>query len=717
MKYFSLNTVENAYKGISTHTNNKFWGILAITSSIGSVVSSQRVFNLNIDNVSNLLENQFCLVENPKKYSRGYSWNVIFSNLWAKYVSSKLLKYSPNIYDVLVWYFRRESFEDTITLHELLSLFFEKTNISVEVAKSIFNFNEKEITFASTKYTENQLLTSLNSFCNNASNYTTITAEKSFVAANAGELSRAPFIQTLYAGQGAQECMILTQFNFNDYYGNYGDSLVEKTNTKQLGTALFTFDDPTKFVWECIKYFNKQDCLKELFESKWFARSGFYNNYYTINGCFVAKEDTEGGEFENIEIFNNVLINNNFEVRTQEQVDGFIEAVNILFSGRYKILKEGDFENATYKLIKTTPADINLKYLPYLAALRTKPFMLLAGISGTGKSRIARQIAKACWALDSEERTKQVPSNFCMIQVKPNWHDSTELLGYVSRIEGEKYVAGKFLPFVAKAWENLDTPHILCLDEMNLAPVEQYFAEYLSVIESRKLNEDGTITTDPIITAVAEQWFWDLVQTLTSDGALQDQFKKEGITLPPNLFVIGTVNMDETTFSFSRKVLDRAMTIEMNEVDLEGGLTQEEQNELGEIGNAIIGLAVEGKDVYEDHKDYCDQVIEYLKLVNEELENTPFKIAYRTRNEFLLYAVNRKAFDNESSLQTALDEMTSMKILPRIEGDSERVKTPLEALRKLMQERGWDENESISLKKIKEMLTKLQQSGYTSYWT
>ena len=495
------------------------------------------------------------------------------------------------------------------------------------------------------------------------------------------------------------------------------ESQHEAINEDKCGIILFAFDDPTKFVWECIKHFNRQECLKELFESKWFARSGFYNNYYTINGCFVAKEDTEGGEFENIEIFNNVLINNNFEVRTQEQIDGFIEAVNILFSGRYKILQEGDFENATYRLIKTTPIEINLKYLPYLAALRTKPFMLLAGISGTGKSRIARQIAKACWASDSEERTKQVPSNFCMIQVKPNWHDSTELLGYVSRIEGEKYIAGKFLPFVAKAWENLDTPHILCLDEMNLAPVEQYFAEYLSVIESRKLNEDGTITTGPIITTVAEQWFWDLVQTLTSDGALQDQFKKEGITLPPNLFVIGTVNMDETTFSFSRKVLDRAMTIEMNEGDLEGGLTKEEQNELGEIGNSIIGLAVEGKDVYEDHKDYCDQVIEYLKLVNEELENTPFKIAYRTRNEFLLYAVNRKAFDNESSLETALDEMTSMKILPRIEGDSERVKTPLEALRKLMQERGWDENESISLKKIKEMLTKLQQSGYTSYWT
>ena len=402
------------------------------------------------------------------------------------------------------------------------------------------------------------------------------------------------------------------------------------------------------------------------------------------------------------------LVENNSIISFEENVDGSL-TLRVL---------SGGFEDGAEEVSEPTISETSATYLPYLTALRTKPFMLLAGISGTGKSRIARQIAKACWASDSEERTKQVPSNFCMIQVKPNWHDSTELLGYVSRIgETPRYVTGDFLPFIAKAWENKDTPHILCLDEMNLAPVEQYFAEYLSVIESRKLNEDGTITTDPIIKKNKEDWYRLLTAELTNDDELRAQFLELGITLPPNLFVIGTVNMDETTFSFSRKVLDRAMTIEMNEVDLEGGLTKEEQNELGEIGNSIIGLAVEGKDVYEDHKDYCDQVIEYLKLVNEELENTPFKIAYRTRNEFLLYAVNRKAFDNESTLETALDEMTSMKILPRIEGDSERVKAPLEALRKLMQERGWNENESISLKKIKEMLTKLQQLGYTSYWT
>ena len=113
----------------------------------------------------------------------------------------------------------------------------------------------------------------------------------------------------------------------------------------------------------------------------------------------------------------------------------------------------------------------NTSYLPYLTALRTKPFMLLAGISGTGKSRIVREMAKACWAADEEDYGKNCPRNFCMVQVKPNWHDSSDLIGYVSRINGEKYVVGPFLRFIAKAIKDPKRPYFLCLDEMNLAPV------------------------------------------------------------------------------------------------------------------------------------------------------------------------------------------------------------------------------------------------------
>lgn len=368
-------------------------------------------------------------------------------------------------------------------------------------------------------------------------------------------------------------------------------------------------------------------------------------------------------------------------------------------------------------------------YRQYITAIKSKPFLLLAGISGTGKSRIVRELARACWEADSEEYNAHKPSNFEMVQVKPNWHDSSELIGYVSRVSGEPvYVAGPFLKFVAKAWENPDVPYFLCLDEMNLAPVEQYFAEYLSVVESRKA-EDGVVKTDPIIEKVPEQWYYDLVGKLTENGDVQDRFKVEGITIPQNLIVVGTVNMDETTFSFSRKVLDRAMTIEMNEVNLRGGLDQRFE-QIGHLTKEhLIGSAVEGVDVYDAYKRECDIVIDYLEALNEQLEGTPFKIAYRTRNEAMLYVVNNLPYNTneehpDNIIFTALDEITNMKVLTRIEGDETKVsKAFLERIKQVILDKmyaDWTEDEafedSVSIKKINEMSKRLE-SGYTSFWS
>ena len=372
------------------------------------------------------------------------------------------------------------------------------------------------------------------------------------------------------------------------------------------------------------------------------------------------------------------------------------------------------------------------EYIDIITAAKTKPFILLAGISGTGKSRIVRELARACWDEGSDAYKAQKPQNFEMIQVKPNWHDSTELLGYVSRVSGKPvYIIGDFLRFVVKAWENIDIPYFLCLDEMNLAPVEQYFAEYLSVIESRKLRE-GRVMTDAILKKCSEQWFFDLTMQLTEDEDLRRQFNDEGIALPPNLIVVGTVNMDETTFSFSRKVLDRAMTIEMNEVDLWGGLDNKYER-IGKLsGDMLIGTAVEGVDVYAANKEVCDMALNYLKAVNEVLEGTPFKVAYRTRNEFLLYVVNNlpytigedgMEYSRENVIATALDEITSMKILSRIEGDDTKVpKTLLTNLKQCIEKglsdiTGDEEKiESVSLAKLDEMLNRLE-SGYTSFWS
>ena len=384
------------------------------------------------------------------------------------------------------------------------------------------------------------------------------------------------------------------------------------------------------------------------------------------------------------------------------------------------------------------PNKIAPQYIPFLTAIKSKPFLLLAGISGTGKSRIVRELARACWDLDSDEYKAQKPRNFEMVQVKPNWHDSSELIGYVSRIGVDKdgnpkpvFVAGEFLKFIARAWEEREVPYFLCLDEMNLAPVEQYFAEYLSVVESRKADTDGNITTDPILKKSEEQWYFDFTASLTNDEATRIRFNTDGICLPQNLIVVGTVNMDETTFSFSRKVLDRAMTIEMNEVDLNGGLTHRYE-QIGKLGSAeLIGNAVEGVDIYEANRKACDLSITYLQSINNILEGTPFKIAYRTRNEVLLYVVNNLPYKIENETKDfvaarALDEITNMKILSRIEGDETKVSSDfLDSLRKAIHE-GLEtvcnnlftelDYKSVSLAKLDEMKKRLA-SGYTSFWS
>ena len=397
--------------------------------------------------------------------------------------------------------------------------------------------------------------------------------------------------------------------------------------------------------------------------------------------------------------------------------------------------KEAFFKNFDTKLKKQNVVDNSTasNYRPYITAIKSKPFLLLAGISGTGKSRIVRELARACWEEGTDEYKAQKPKNFQMVQVKPNWHDSSDLIGYVSRVSGKaEYVAGEFLKFIAKAWEDTETPYFLCLDEMNLAPVEQYFAEYLSVIESRKSHEDGTVTTDPILEKADEEWYFNLTASLTSDEDIRKQFNEEGISIPQNLIVVGTVNMDETTFSFSRKVLDRAMTIEMNEVDLHGGLTKRHES-IGKLSNAeLVGSAVEGVDVYNDYTNVCDIALGYLQKVNDVLEGTPFKVAYRTRNEFLLYVVNNLPYckdENGNDLERgyviarALDEITSMKVLSRIEGDDTKVSDELldnlsKAIEDGLKTVSGEENtvKSISLAKLKEMKAKLV-SGYTSFWS
>ena len=383
---------------------------------------------------------------------------------------------------------------------------------------------------------------------------------------------------------------------------------------------------------------------------------------------------------------------------------------------------------------------LSLSTLFYLSALRTKPFMLLAGISGTGKSRIVRKLAQASITEDLQKLydPKSVergfnrwqlhkPANFELVQVKPNWHNSLEVVGYKSNIGSPHYEFTPFVEFVVRAWKHQDVPFFLCLDEMNLAPVEQYFAEFLSAIESRSI-ENGEYETDPIIKPFVE--FGEVVCTQMIDhlvgkvdaskvvpdsieAKLVERFKTKGLTLPPNLLVLGTVNMDETTFSFSRKVLDRAMSIVMNDVEYDKFFTGETENDMAEFDDAtkklIIDRPIRGLEAENNGADLVEQ---YLTAINEVLNDTPFKLGYRAANEALLYVSAAHQFDSSIDVNVALDEFTLMKILSRIEGDKRSIENLLDDLQRVI-----NDSYPASNKKLVQMAKTLQSKQFVSYWT
>jgi 5-methylcytosine-specific restriction enzyme B len=356
-----------------------------------------------------------------------------------------------------------------------------------------------------------------------------------------------------------------------------------------------------------------------------------------------------------------------------------------------------------------------------LMAVKTKPFILLAGVSGIGKSRLARTLAyKTCANIGLQNG--QNPGNFLLVQVKPNWQDSTELLGYESSITGHpEYKLFPFTKFLAKAWSFPNIPFILCLDEMNLAPVEQYFAEYLSAIESRKYEGDEFIT-DALIPADIFRKFKDFSafwkeMGIENDRHLQQKFLKDGLSIPRNFIVIGTVNMDETTHSFSRKVLDRAMTIEMSEVDLQKGLEGDDFNwnypdEYYSL-KLVCGERFSKSEVYSKFPE-AKELIDRLKDINDKLEGSPFKIAYRVRDEALAYCYYHYSLlnTNDAWFNKVLDEIVDMKVLCRIEGDETKCKGPLQKLITFFKEQDMKK----CLRKAEEMVDRLR-FGYTSYFS
>ncbi len=389
-----------------------------------------------------------------------------------------------------------------------------------------------------------------------------------------------------------------------------------------------------------------------------------------------------------------------------------------------EIVNEGESSNMTeiQKAINEIKVYIKSKGFTYegnlienfYLSLKSKPFVILAGTSGTGKTRLAKLFAES------------IGATYKLVPVRPDWSDSSDLFGHLDL--NDQFVPGAIIDFIKEASlpDNISKPYFLCLDEMNLARVEYYMSDFLSIIETRDFDNKKQIKTDPLMTK-------------DKYGTKGDSATKYGdLCLPENLYIIGTVNMDETTFPFSKKVLDRANTIEFSLVDL-----MPKFEELGESAQPVIQdnsflrseylKLVECKGEQKFIEEWTSELVE----INKVLEDASLHVGYRVRDEIMFYMLNNKKAGNLITDDDAFDNEIMQKILPRIQGSSQSIKDLLCDLFKICAGDYSDfstnntsaseqmyslikENTNIkypkSAKKIQFMTWRFEEDGFTSYW-
>ena len=331
----------------------------------------------------------------------------------------------------------------------------------------------------------------------------------------------------------------------------------------------------------------------------------------------------------------------------------------------------------------------------YIRSLLSKPFVILSGNSGTGKTRIATRFAKYL-----EKKTDAGVKNHLLIPVGADWTDNTKILGYYNPLADNgagKYEKTDVFKFIELAGANPEIPFFLILDEMNLSHVERYFSDFLSKMELVDYKNQDKKT------------YFDI----PGYGLLE---------FPKNLFITGTVNIDETTYMFSPKVLDRANVIEFKpgkDTILDTLLSDNSNNETEpsepNAAESFMKLAneVRSGEIPENTVGLLNEIHDILDSFYTELEKIGFEFAYRTIKEIRLYTI-ATCMTAEGEIPTATqitDIQILQKVLPKIHGNRKQIGDLLENLEKL----AVDNNLENSLKKIQQMKDRLNRFQYASF--
>ena len=347
----------------------------------------------------------------------------------------------------------------------------------------------------------------------------------------------------------------------------------------------------------------------------------------------------------------------------------------------------------------------NILVLRFIASLLTKPFVILTGLSGSGKTKLAQAFVQ--WICHDK-------SQYCLIPVGADWTNREPLLGYPNALKPQEYVKPEsgVLNLIINANKYHDLPHFLILDEMNLSHVERYFADFLSVMESK-----------------------DMIPLYT-EGTVENGVPAK-LKVPSNLFIIGTVNIDETTNMFSPKVLDRANTIEfrVSQDEMKNFLAHIKDIDMDSLTGKGSGSAKSFLDMA-SNKIFTTADIETINnaLIQffGELKKTGAEFGYRSATEILRLINQLSVLDNSLSTHQKIDIAISQKLLPKLHGSRRKLCPVLETLgsfciasdikiiKDVFEKSDFDFNGSnvlypISLEKIARMYHGAIDNGFASF--
>lgn len=288
MKYLSINTVLQSFEGCRNKTQNKFWGMVCIIKAIGERIIPATKYSFSVEKVQTYLEELFRLEDVKKTYSNSNMWSVVFSTYWIDFVPEQMFSSKPNIYDVAAWFYRRTAFEDETTPEQIVGGFMDLLNISKEDSEKWFSFQAVSYSFETQLYSDSNLMDSIlkKLSLSNSSNKTLSFEDQTFIKSNPGSLGQAPFVQTLYANQGLQKCLILTQFDFQDFYPM-------TNNIKTIPTHNITTDLPLQQIFYGAPGTGKSYEIKKLTKGESVIRTTFHpdSDYSTFVGCYKPTMD------------------------------------------------------------------------------------------------------------------------------------------------------------------------------------------------------------------------------------------------------------------------------------------------------------------------------------------------------------------------------------------------------------------------------------------